>query len=82
MAEVLRLLQLDDGFDAAAEVAVRAAETLGVDGLTVSLATGCDQAELVWCNDEAAGQFEDLQFTLGQGTVTLARTPSRSCGPR
>ncbi|SEL26367.1 ANTAR domain-containing protein [Streptacidiphilus jiangxiensis] len=67
MAEVLRLLQLDDGFDAAAEVAVRAAETLGVDGLTVSLATGGEQAELVWCTDEAAGQFEDLQFTLGEG---------------
>ncbi len=67
MAEVLRLLERDDGFDAAAEVAARAAEILGVDGLTVSLATGGDQVELMWCTDEAAGQFEDLQFTLGEG---------------
>ncbi|WP_152628309.1 ANTAR domain-containing protein [Streptacidiphilus neutrinimicus] len=67
MAEVLRLLQLDDGFDSAAEVAARAAELLGVDGLTVSLATGGERAELMWCTDEAAGRFEDLQFTLGEG---------------
>jgi hypothetical protein len=67
MAEVLRLLQLDDGFDATADVAARAAETLGVAGLTVSLATGGDRVELMWCTDEAAGRFEDLQFTLGEG---------------
>ncbi|WP_042374825.1 ANTAR domain-containing protein [Streptacidiphilus neutrinimicus] len=67
MAEVLRLLQRDEGFDAAAEVAARAAATLGVDGLTVSLATESERAELMWCTDEAAGQFEDLQFTLGEG---------------
>ncbi|SEM62180.1 ANTAR domain-containing protein [Streptacidiphilus jiangxiensis] len=67
MAEVLRLLQLDVGFDAAAEVAARAAETLGVDGLTVSLATGGDRAELMWCTDQAAGRFEDVQLTLGEG---------------
>ncbi|WP_042448797.1 ANTAR domain-containing protein [Streptacidiphilus jiangxiensis] len=67
MAEVLRLLQGDDGFDAAAAVAALAAGTLGVSGLTVSLATGGDRAELMWCTDEAAGSFEDLQFTLGEG---------------
>ncbi len=67
MAEVLRLLQRDEGFDAAADVAVLAAVTLGVTGLTVSLATGGDRAELMWCTDDAAGSFEDLQFTLGEG---------------
>ncbi|WP_052440745.1 hypothetical protein [Streptacidiphilus anmyonensis] len=67
MAEVLRLLQLDDGFDAAAQVAALAAEALGVDGQTVSLATGGERAELMWCTDEAGGRFEDLQFTLGEG---------------
>ncbi|MFB7909893.1 STAS domain-containing protein [Kitasatospora sp. NPDC056076] len=67
MAQVLRLLQLDDGYDTAAQVATRAAETLGVDGLTVSLATGGERAELMWCTDQAAGRFEDLQFTLGEG---------------
>ncbi|QMU77195.1 ANTAR domain-containing protein [Streptacidiphilus sp. PB12-B1b] len=67
MAEVLRLLQLDDGFDTAAHLAARAAEALGVDGLTMSLATGGERAELVWCSDEAAARFEDLQFTLGEG---------------
>ncbi|AUG75367.1 hypothetical protein CFP65_0400 [Kitasatospora sp. MMS16-BH015] len=67
MAQVLRLLQLDDGYDTAARVAAKAAETLGVDGLTVSLATGGERAELMWCTDRAAGRFEDLQFTLGEG---------------
>ena len=67
MAEVLRLLQLHDGFDNATHVAARAAEALGADGLAVSLATAGERAELMWCSDDSAARFEELQFTLGEG---------------
>ncbi|MHA6765208.1 ANTAR domain-containing protein [Streptacidiphilus sp. PAMC 29251] len=67
MAEVLRLLELGTGFGAAADVTPVGARALGLDGLTVSLRTGADTTELVWCSDAASRGFEDLQFTLGQG---------------
>jgi hypothetical protein len=67
MAQVLRLLQTDDGPEAVADVAAAAADALGVDGLAVSLVTGGTLTELLWCSEETARGFEDLQLTLGEG---------------
>lgn len=68
MARVLRLLQPVQGSDTIADVVTAVgARVLGVDGLAVSLVTGGDLAELLWCSDALTRRFEDLQFTLGQG---------------
>ena len=67
MAAVLRLLQPEDGSDAIADVATAGARALDVDGLAVSLVTGGDRAELMWCSDATTRRFEDVQFTLGEG---------------
>ncbi|MCZ4124858.1 GAF domain-containing protein [Streptomyces sp. H39-S7] len=67
MAEVLRLLHPDPWSEAGADIAVAAAEALGMDGLSVSLVTEGDRTELLWCSDDAARCFEDMQHTLGEG---------------
>ncbi|MFG1805689.1 ANTAR domain-containing protein [Streptomyces sp. NPDC049040] len=68
MAQVLRLLRIGAGSDAIAHVVSAAgARALGMDGLAVSLATGDDLTEPMWCSDATTRHFEDLQFTLGEG---------------
>jgi hypothetical protein len=68
MARILRLLQPAQGCDTIADVVTAAgARVLGVDGLAVSLVTGGDLAELLWCSDATTRRFEGLQFTVGQG---------------
>ncbi|WP_405020317.1 GAF and ANTAR domain-containing protein [Kitasatospora sp. NBC_00070] len=69
MVVVLGLLQARAGPGATRDIAVVAAEALGVDGLALSLSTGTalTVTELVWCTDDSAREFEDLQLTLGEG---------------
>ncbi|MFC1402113.1 MULTISPECIES: GAF and ANTAR domain-containing protein [Streptacidiphilus] len=69
MAQVLTLLQsqLREGSGSIADISDLGVRALDVDGLTVSLTAEDGSAEPVWCSDEAARRFEDLQFTLGQG---------------
>lgn len=67
MADVLRLLQLDDQARGVDDVTVAAAGVLGVDGLAVSLVTEAGTAELLCCSDATTRRFEDLQLTLGEG---------------
>ncbi|GHB77555.1 GAF domain-containing protein [Streptomyces xanthochromogenes] len=43
------------------------ADLLNADGLAVSLVLDMGHTELVWCHGTASAQFEDLQFTLGEG---------------
>ncbi|WP_328297353.1 ANTAR domain-containing protein [Streptomyces sp. NBC_00435] len=69
MAEILDLLQAPEGPRgvADADIASAAADALAMDGLAVSLVTGGDRTELVWCTDGPAREFQDLQLTLGEG---------------
>ncbi|MEC3995340.1 hypothetical protein VSR01_18080 [Actinacidiphila sp. DG2A-62] len=68
MAQVLRTLQIGAGSDAIAHVvSAVGAGALGMDGLAVSLVTGDDLTESMWCSDATTRHFEDLQFTLGEG---------------
>ncbi|WOX16080.1 ANTAR domain-containing protein [Streptomyces sp. N50] len=63
MAEILRLLQTASWLD----VAEDAADLLAVDGIAVSAVTASGEAELLWSSAVISSDFEDLQFTLGQG---------------
>ncbi|MFC8449504.1 GAF and ANTAR domain-containing protein [Kitasatospora sp. NPDC057223] len=69
MAAILGQLQARGDPGAISDIAVDVTGALGVDGLTVSLATGSDLTvtELLWCTDTTAREFEDLQLTLGEG---------------
>jgi hypothetical protein len=67
MADVLRLLQLDDQSQGVDDVTAAGARALGVDGMAVSLVTEAERAELLWCSDTTTRRFEDLQLTLGEG---------------
>lgn len=68
MAQVLRLLTMGAGADAIADVvSAIGAKALGMDGLAVSLVTGDDRTEPMWCSDPTTRHIEDLQFTLGEG---------------
>lgn len=63
MAEILRRLQTDAWSGAVAD----AAESLGVDGISVSAGSGSDLREILWSSGDLSDGFEDLQFTLGEG---------------
>ncbi|WP_405989936.1 ANTAR domain-containing protein [Streptomyces sp. NBC_00986] len=80
LGKALRLLQLHDPFDEVPEVTVACTDALEMEGLAVSLISGGVDIELLWCTDETTRQFEDLQFTLGQGpgpdTVRTGRMES------
>ena len=49
------------------EVAARAADALGVDGISAGVGTGSQGVVLVWGRDSLGAALEDVQFTLGQG---------------
>ncbi|WP_405734129.1 ANTAR domain-containing protein [Streptomyces sp. NBC_00028] len=64
MAEVLRSLRLS-GVNGAAQASVLA---LGAEGVALTLLAGVNRlAEPLWCHPELSAQFEELQFTLGEG---------------
>ncbi|MFF2786269.1 ANTAR domain-containing protein [Streptomyces sp. NPDC058049] len=68
MAQVLAELRPETGSsDFFGGDPARCAVVLGFDGLAVSLTTARGFSELVWCSPGASADFEDLQFTLGQG---------------
>ncbi len=64
MAEVLRSVH-GGRVDDLAQACERA---LGVAGVALSLQAGVERsAEPLWCHPELSAQFEELQFTLGEG---------------
>ncbi|WP_327135315.1 ANTAR domain-containing protein [Streptomyces sp. NBC_01343] len=68
MAQVLAQLRPETGSsDFFGGDPARCAVVLGFDGLAVSLTTAQGFSELVWCSPGVSADFEDLQFTLGQG---------------
>lgn len=83
MARILRLLQVGAGSDAIAGVVSAAgAEALGMDGLAVSLVTGDNLTEPMWCSDATTRHIDELQFTLGEGPgPDAARTGAMTWAP-
>lgn len=80
MATVLGLLRTRDSPGPISDIAAAAASALGADGPTVSLSTGSDPTELLWCTGSTAREFEDLQLTLGEGPGPEAvRTGAMVC---
>ena len=67
MADVLRLMQPDQWSPGVVDVTADGAAALEVDGVAVSLVTEAGPIELLWCSDEMARHFEDLQLTIGEG---------------
>jgi GAF domain-containing protein len=66
MRAVLGLLG-DAGEPDASVVCARAADVLGVDGVSAGLGTGPQGAVLAWGRDAAGVALEELEFTLGLG---------------
>jgi len=62
MAEVLRSLHLGG------DPAKACARALGADGVVLSAIVGnARMSEPLWCHPAVSAQFEELQFTLGEG---------------
>lgn len=54
------------------------ARLLDADGLAVSLVVDRGHTELVWCHGNASAEFEDLQFTVGEGPGPEALVSGRT----
>ncbi|MEV4614956.1 GAF and ANTAR domain-containing protein [Kitasatospora sp. NPDC049258] len=78
MARALLLLKSGGRTPDLAGSCEAAARALGVDALAVALLTGTGRSETLWCSDDTAHRFDDLQFTLGEGPGHDAARTGRS----
>ncbi|GHH82014.1 GAF domain-containing protein [Kitasatospora indigofera] len=67
MARTLPLLRSSDGTPDLTVLRGAGERALGVDCLAVSVLDSAGERELLWCSDDVARTFDDVEFTLGEG---------------